>query len=1279
MNADHDLSAAAAAAVARSIPVLRQLRTDVEGVTQELLEPDGASGTARSAEAERLRRAGDAVAEAVATDLLHLVMVQQQAIDHLNVVFFGRTGTGKSSTIEAVTGGDGATISQGESDWTTEVRPVAWKSCLLYDTPGINGWGRQTERGVLEERAEAAVEMADLVVLTFDGQAQQAAEFAKVAAWVSAYGKPAVALLNIKNRLWRCPPRAPRQEVRAHLSRTVADHAEHLRDELAKIGLVDIPLVAFHAKRAVAARSIGYAGPNAPAVHRMRAEHGAERLWQWSNLGAFEHLVVSALQADAEQLRLGRLREQMRAALNAGGTRLRREVEQPALASAEAVETSLRRMLTLVGTDRRSDGKKGTGLGEILERLRREHGVDLPATTTGTAHLHARNVVGARLGPLRREAKQRAEAAVDDAMAAGKAVSADRFASQAYDSSAINQAGQAALREAVEHLQENADLMVADLRTDLDFALRSLQAVDGRVGRRLHAYGIVVEVVGIAAGVVAALAMFNPVGLVLAAAGGIFYKWFGRELRKSAAEKRVRALAEARSAARQSVNETFDGLERILLKEHSKACDRLRRGPVLAVAEQTLALRGIAARACARAATMDLAAKRIPTGPTPVGLLREAQRRCERDAGARGARLWLGESWIIDPDGLASPSAELAARPTVLPSRSVSLPSRAGRRLRQFVRTATSVPRRGSGRAWLADVERELGGEPSLGDKLAELRTLAQDPRPRLVFCGDYNGGKSSLIRRLLIEAGQPVPDGLRITGRPTTTAADSYEWEGMLLVDTPGFQSDDEQHSSTAHAAIADAAIVVYVFHVNPVIGDNTDLEAVLFGDPDRETPSKLDRSLLVIGRIDELADDPADDLPRFRSLCGRKVAELMAAIGDLARRRQLVMRRQPHRILCVAGDPNGISGAPNQLRREFEDSRSWDGVDELRSTLHELRDRHADNAADVTVLGGGIARLAGWQRLVLAEHDQHERSLAELDRLNAEARRLAQVGASLGGERAELLARQLSDFVTGLLSEAMSTPDVNRQATLADRLERLDTDPELAGLVTEWQRDNARRTGEWATQVHNALQIRVGRASFRESVGVVGDPAPGGVNASLLRRGVSRQNATLFTSAGSSFAGVLKTAGAAARQTGTTAATAGASAGASGASAASAGLRSAKALSRIGVGLQVFFVAVDFYSLVKDVRANKYREEEQRAVLRRLEAAARHHARQTVEADPALRQAADLVAAIEAFEADLARSRQITDQSIKELTDKRDRCAELITSARTHLTGRRSASDGH
>lgn len=230
---------------------------------------------------EQIRKDGDATRGTAAifveqlkkrsSEMHRMFECQRAALGSVNLAFFGRTGAGKSSLIEAMTHGDGETVSRGESDWTTCVRPVEWQHCMLLDTPGINGWGRSDERSVLEGHARSAVEIADVVLLCFDSQSQQQPEFQKVAEWIRAFGKPAIAVLNCRNARWRLPPRTALASARRTVAEQMRQHEGNIRDELINLGLENVPIVAISCKRALMARGREpFKGPDAVTFQKQR-------------------------------------------------------------------------------------------------------------------------------------------------------------------------------------------------------------------------------------------------------------------------------------------------------------------------------------------------------------------------------------------------------------------------------------------------------------------------------------------------------------------------------------------------------------------------------------------------------------------------------------------------------------------------------------------------------------------------------------------------------------------------------------------------------------------------------------------------------------------------------------------------------------------------------------------------------------------------------------------------------------------------------------------------
>ena len=156
------LDVSAGEAVLRS----RQALADTQGAAVVLIgemdsiakrlgspEPESASGQFISLVKERV------------AEIERLFEKQKSVADSFNIVLFGRTGAGKSTLVESLTKGNGAAVSHGESDWTTDVEPKYWESCKVYDTPGINGWGRNNKRSDLEQRARNAAEVADFVIV----------------------------------------------------------------------------------------------------------------------------------------------------------------------------------------------------------------------------------------------------------------------------------------------------------------------------------------------------------------------------------------------------------------------------------------------------------------------------------------------------------------------------------------------------------------------------------------------------------------------------------------------------------------------------------------------------------------------------------------------------------------------------------------------------------------------------------------------------------------------------------------------------------------------------------------------------------------------------------------------------------------------------------------------------------------------------------------------------------------------------------------------------------
>ncbi|MEU6541241.1 GTPase [Streptomyces sp. NPDC047000] len=1238
-----NLERAVAEAIERSRPVAVDLRREINGLVGGLMQGVGheLSGGSAPPGPDALRAYADDVVRAVVGELAELT--KRRLGDELgtfNLVLFGRTGTGKSSLTEALTQGFGGSISpEGASDWTTDVAPGQWRGCRIVDTPGTNGWGRTKSRSELEETAREALISADVVILCFDSQSQQEGEFAKVADWIADYGKPVVAVLNNRSSMWRFPTRVPRQEIRRRLSRSVAEHAENIRDELARIGLHDVPVVALNTKRAVFARAaLPYQGPDKDSLKKHRKEAGSiDVLLDWSNLPALESLLSTALGRDAVGLRLGALVSQIGGACRNADDRLRVHAEEPALRLAEQTEIGIERMLTVLGSpesaftdpDPAADGS-GTasteagsgaaggrpernprrddgGLRAILAELERMRGGRFEAPPTGEFERYADHTIRAALAPVRDAAQRRADDVVDRAMARNEAVPDKVFAERVFDTEEIEAALQGALEASAAHLRRRVGLVVEDAAADLAAVAAERARVEGRAGRLLRGMSIAAGVGGAAAGVgsaaMAALVaanIWNPVGwtiggiLLAGAAAGLIGRAFSGWSRRRARRRQEEALARARADARKAVAATFEGARTAAADRAGELVRQAFAERVGAAVQQGVELRRVAESAAHRRELLRNTAAGLPDPADPAAVLRETALACEAATGLAGneaaAHLWLGESWCTEKQG----TGEAPSRPSG-PAQSIAQPG-----FPEWTRGAAegpfTMPAPGSGRGWLRETRRRLRERTAVGSEdhtqaaeaaeaaavdagvdevLAQLGRLAADARPRVLVCGDYNSGKSSFIRRQLVDA-ETDPDGLpAVAAVPQTAEPTPYEIDGVVFIDNPGFQSGRKAHRAAAHSAVPDAAAVLYLFPPNLVVGKRDDLDLVLDGDPERHLQGKLDRTVLIINRSDQIGPDPFDAPVEFALRCARKRVELAQALDRTAPPGSGRPPVDPDRVVCVSADPYGYHGS---CREDFDPHRHWDGMDVLAEALEELRPGLDANGVDVSVLHGGLARFGAVLRNAEAEErTAHERA-DQLDRLRADVVDRFREGLAIRQVRAARLTDLVVEFLNRGLEKALRNGNPEERKALAERLDRWTEDPDLQAVVEQWWAESADEIAVWRRRTAHSFRRRLGSKAFARTfpeTGAVEDLRflnghPRGERRRKAAQGFGRVGALIGKAAdGPVIARVATWLGRSLEP--------------------AALARGAVLMSRAGMVLSVVGSVVDVYSLVRDVREDQ------------------------------------------------------------------------------------------
>jgi predicted GTPase len=1033
---------------------------------------------------------------------------QSVALQTFNIVLFGRTGVGKSTLISAMTRGNGESVSQGENDWTTQVAPLDWHSCRIYDTPGINGWGRTESRTDLEARAREAVEVADFVLVCFDSQSQQADEFEKLAAWVQTYRKPLIAVLNPRNLVWRHPFRVETGSARSDLSQTVREHADHIRDELAKIGLSGVPVVALNLRRALFARaSLPFLGPDLLGLQKERAQYGVEQLEGWSGFARLENLLVEAISQHAVRLRFGALHDQLRGVLSELEVGLG-EIEGEACLAAETIEKDLvEPLLRLLGYPPRDDNERRRTLmsrgRDLLFELEQRRNGAFQVPVEGEFRQFVRQRLDAELGSLRSLSLQNAEECVVRAFESCSSLSADAVRSASFDEAEIQSKAGRVLKEGAEFLEKRVNLAHRDIKLDLKVLARGA-AVQGDAGGGWKHSSWTMKVGGILAGAAGVLSRFasvnpwNPLGWGAAVAAGValigvvaatVFGWLGGKARKKAVKKQLAARRQALAEVRRNIHEVYDSFRDEVLSQAHKhaiaASGELLKPPL----EQALLLRHVQQQCAILRVEIDRLAADLPQTENPQTLLWGTATDIEveeypEDA-SRSRLYWLGEDWIGDPAGLkqAVGTSEMGRTSTYDPG----FLNRSFEGFRDIILRLVEGLKPGSGRKWLAGALERCAESPVALEALAELEEIAADGRPRIHLVGDYNAGKSSFIKRLLLDSGSPVPPDLEIRANPTTDRVREYDWDGFRLIDSPGFQSSEATHNEHALRTFPDASAVIYLFQPNLVLGDDGHLIKVLRGDRERGLVPKQERTFFVINRSDELGVDPETNPDAYGQLAERKKKELSLALGSRG------ISVASGAIFCMASDPFGLVGSRSDVDAKAIDSyRAWDGFGHFMAEFRRARGPLLRAGADRSVLEGGIARLSRLEDRQAAEIDQQTHQDGAVRRLQSQISEAISEGARLGGKHRADLERLVNEHAAGFRDEVLAEEDPEQLNLKAERLEQWWNDEALQVELLQWAKKAADELNAWRERSREALERRLESAEFRETFGDHAESAP-------------------------------------------------------------------------------------------------------------------------------------------------------------------------------------------
>ncbi|UAK39175.1 GTPase domain-containing protein [Gordonia bronchialis] len=234
-------------------------------------------------------------------------------------------------------------------------------------------------------------------------------------------------------------------------------------------------------------------------------------------------------------------------------------------------------------------------------------------------------------------------------------------------------------------------------------------------------------------------------------------------------------------------------------------------------------------------------------------------------------------------------------------------------------------------RTWLASVS----DDDQKHEFEAELSSFERSSKPVVTVLGSYDTGKSSLIRRILIDHGLEVPEWLTISARHETFAVNQVDCGAYLLRDTPGLAigaHDARATANTANALDAITATDIAVITMTPQLATgelDTLRDLISIG----WAPGTL---WFVIGRFDEAGIAPESDPEHYRLLTEQKTADLRAMLS--------LDSEIP--VFVVSQDFEQIGGPDRDLERvTWDESRDWDGMDRLESALTQsAQSRAAD-----------------------------------------------------------------------------------------------------------------------------------------------------------------------------------------------------------------------------------------------------------------------------------------------------------------------------------------------
>lgn len=212
----------------------------------------------------------------------------------------------------------------------------------------------------------------------------------------------------------------------------------------------------------------------------------------------------------------------------------------------------------------------------------------------------------------------------------------------------------------------------------------------------------------------------------------------------------------------------------------------------------------------------------------------------------------------------------------------------------------------------------------------------------RVTLHGAYDTGKSSLLKRFLVEDGTPIPDWLVIGAKPTSASVEQIDSGGVIWVDSPGTAAGNSRHEELAEQALTLTDALVVVLSPQLLSGDARYVIGLIngsFHNPIAGRPLFPPGALIVtVAQMDTAGVNAEDDIDGYRDLIGRKREELTAALD------RNTAGLPAEAVHFVAADPDQAGRTAQPSADDYAGHEKWDGIAELRAALQDLPPRRAE-----------------------------------------------------------------------------------------------------------------------------------------------------------------------------------------------------------------------------------------------------------------------------------------------------------------------------------------------